>query len=303
MVTEPVTGCDTIIFVNAIVKPFGAETGIDSLSTVCYNIGKQINPKFNNTLIYSWSPATGLNDTSKGNPNVMLKESMSYSVKIQNPASGCDTTVSVRVEVSPMLPVVELDTTLDFCPGIPKKVNLPESPLVTYLWSPSTGLDNANVANPTFTLNNNQIYTVKVTDPKTNCNLVWKVNAQVSPEAVISAGSDSTLCNYGPYTLTATSSLPLSFQWSRLSDFSNILGNQATLKRDTLSRTENTFYLKATDPKGCFWRDTVVISAFPVEASMPDNYVVCKPVDLTTVTIKDNDPNQGLKNYSWFPVN
>jgi gliding motility-associated-like protein len=302
-VTEPVTGCDTTIFVNAIVKPFGAETGIDSLSTVCYNVGKQINPKFNNTLIYSWSPATGLSETNKGNPTVMLKESMAYSVKIQNPSSGCDTTISVRVEVSPMLPVVELDTTLDFCPGIPKKVNLPESPLVTYLWSPSTGLDNANVANPTFTLNTNQLYTVKITDPKTNCNLVWKVNAQVSPEAVISAGSDTTLCNYGPYTLTATSSLPLSFQWSRVSDFSNNLGDQATLKRDTLSRAENTFYLKATDAKGCFWRDTVVISAFPVEASMPDNYVVCKPVDLTTVTIKDNDPNQGLKNYSWFPVN
>ena len=302
-ITNPETKCDTSISFSAIVKPFGAETGIDSLSTVCYNVGKQINPKFNNSLIYSWSPATGLSETSKGNPTVMLKESMSYKVKIQNPASGCDTTISVRVEVSPMLPVVELDTTLDFCPGIPKKVNLPESPLVTYLWSPSTGLDNANVANPTFTLKNNQIYTVKVTDPKTNCNLVWKVNARVSPEAVISAGRDTTLCNYGPYTLTATSSLPLSFQWSRVSDFSNNLGNQATLKRDTLSRTENTFYLKATDPKGCFWRDTVVISAFPVEASMPDNYVVCKPVDLTTVTIKDNDPNQGLKNYSWFPVN
>jgi gliding motility-associated-like protein len=302
-ISNPETKCDTTISFNALVKPFGAETGIDSLSTVCYNVGKQINPKFNNTLIYSWSPATGLSETNKGNPTVKLKESMSYSVKIQNPATGCDTTISVRVEVSPMLPVVELDTTLDFCPGIPKKVNLPESPLVTYLWSPSTGLDNANVANPTFTLNTNQLYTVKVTDPKTNCNLVWKVNAQVSPEAVISAGKDTTLCNYGPYTLNAISSLPLSFQWSGVSDFSNTLGNQATLKRDTLSRAENTFYLKATDAKGCFWRDTVVINAVPVEASMPDNYVVCKPVDLTTVTIKDNDPNQGLKNYSWFPVN
>ena len=302
-ITNPETKCDTTISFSAIVKPFGADPGIDSLSTVCYNVGKQINPKFNNTLIYSWSPAKGLSETTKGNPTVMLKESMSYTVKIQNPASGCDTTISVRVEVSPMLPVVELDTTLDFCPGIPKKVNLPQSSLVTYLWSPSTGLDNVNVANPTFTLKNNQIYTVKITDPKTNCNLVWKVTAQVSPEATISAGKDSTLCNYGPFTLKATSSLPLSFQWSRLPDFSNNLGNQATLKRDTLSRGENTFYFKATDAKGCFWRDTVVINAVPVEASMPDNYVVCKPVDLTTVTIKDNDPNQGLKNYSWFPVN
>lgn len=302
-ITDPETKCDTSISFSAIVKPFGAETGIDSLSTVCYNVGKQINPKFNNTLIYSWSPGTGLSETSKGNPTVTLKESMSYRVKIQNPASGCDTTISVRVEVSPMLPVVELDTTLDFCPGIPKKVNLPESSLVTYFWSPSTGLDNANVANPIFTLKNNQIYTVKITDPKTNCNLVWKVNAQVSPEAVIFAGRDTTLCNYGPYTLTATSSRPLSFQWSRLPDFSNNLGNTAILKRDTLSRAENTFYLRATDAKGCFWRDTVVISSFPVEATMPDNYVVCKPVDLTTVTIKDNDPNQGLKNYNWFPVN
>ena len=302
-ITNPETKCDTSISFSAIVKPFGADPGIDSLSTVCYNVGKQINPKYNNTLIYSWSPAKGLSETNKGNPTVILKESMSYTVKIQNPVSGCDTTITVRVEVSPMLPVVELDTTLDFCPGIPKKVNLPESSLVTYLWSPSTGLDNVNVANPTFTLNTNQIYTVKITDPKTNCNLVWKVNAQVSPEAVISAGRDTTLCNYGPYTLTATSSLPLSFQWSRLPDFTNNLGNQATLKRDTLSRGENTFYFKATDAKGCFWRDTVVINAVPVDATMPNDYVVCKPVDLTTVTIKDNDPNQGLKNYNWFPVN
>ena len=302
-ITNPETKCDTTISFSAIVKPFGADPGIDSLSTVCYNVGKQINPKFNNTLIYSWSPAKGLSETTKGNPTVILKESMSYTVKIQNPASGCDTIITVRVEVSPMLPVVELDTTLDFCPGIPKRVNLPESSLVTYLWSPSTGLDNVNVANPTFTLKNNQIYTVKITDPKTNCNLVWKVTAQVSPEATISAGRDTSLCNYGPYTLTATSSIPLSFQWSRSPDFSNNLGNQASLKRDTLSRAENTFYLKASDAKGCFWRDTLVISAFPVEATMPDNYVVCKPVDLTTVTIKDNDPNQGLKNYSWFPVN
>ncbi|MCF8318235.1 MAG: gliding motility-associated C-terminal domain-containing protein [Haliscomenobacter sp.] len=302
-ITNPETKCDTTISFSAIVKTFGADPGIDSLSTVCYNVGKQINPKFNNTLIYSWSPAKGLSETTKGNPTVMLKESMSYTVKIQNPASGCDTTITVRVEVSPMLPVVELDTTLDFCPGIPKRVNLPESSLVTYLWSPSTGLDNVNVANPIFTLNTNQIYTVKITDPKTNCNLVWKVTAQVSPEATISAGRDTSLCNYGPYTLTATSSIPLSFQWSRSPDFSNNLGNQASLKRDTLSRAENTFYLKASDAKGCFWRDTVVISAFPVEATLPDNYVVCKPVDLTTVTIKDNDPNQGLKNYSWFPVN
>jgi gliding motility-associated-like protein len=215
--------------------------------------------------------------------------------------SGCDTTIDVRIEVSPMLPVVELDTTLDFCPNIPKKVNLPESPLVTYLWSPATGLDNPNVANPTFNLKSSQLYTVKVTDPKTNCNLMWKVNAQVSPETTISAGKDTILCNYGPYTLIATSSLPLSFQWSKSPDFSNIRSTQANY-RDSILRGETAYLVKGTNTKGCFWTDTVLVRAAPVEATMPDNYVVCKPVDLTTVTIKDNDATQGLKNYSWFPV-
>ena len=50
-ITNPETKCDTTISFSAIVKPFGADPGIDSLSTVCYNVGKQINPKFNNTLI------------------------------------------------------------------------------------------------------------------------------------------------------------------------------------------------------------------------------------------------------------
>jgi gliding motility-associated-like protein len=302
-VSNPSTGCDTTTFVNVLVKPFGANPGIDSVSTVCYNVGKSINPGFNNTLIYSWSPAIGLSDSKIGNPIVTLKASQSYQVTIRNPDSGCDTTISVRIEVSPMLPVVALDTTLDFCPGIPKKVKLPESPLVTYAWSPATGLDNPNTANPLFTLKENQNYTVKITDPKTNCNIIWNVKAQVSPEAIISAGKDTTICNYGPYNLNASSSLPLTFQWSRTADFTGILGNQLTLKRDTLKRFENAFYFKATDAKGCFWTDTVIVTAAPVEATMPDNYIVCKPVDLTTVTIKDNDPGQGLKNYNWFPVN
>ena len=300
-ITNPDSKCDTTVSFNAFVKPFGATPGVDNLSTVCYNIGKQVNPNFNNTLKYLWRPAVGLNDSTKGNPIVTLKESRSYKVFIQNPVSGCDTTIDVRIEVSPMLPVVELDTTLDFCPNIPKKVNLPESPLVTYLWSPATGLDNPNVANPTFNLKSSQLYTVKVTDPKTNCNLMWKVNAQVSPETTISAGKDTILCNYGPYTLIATSSLPLSFQWSKSPDFSNIRSTQANY-RDSILRGETAYLVKGTNTKGCFWTDTVLVRAAPVEATMPDNYVVCKPVDLTTVTIKDNDATQGLKNYSWFPV-
>jgi gliding motility-associated-like protein len=300
-ITDPDSKCDTTVSFNAVVKPFGANPGIENLLTVCYNVGKQINPNFNNTLRYLWRPAMGLNDSTKGNPIVTLKESMSYKVFIQNPASGCDTTLDVRIEVSPMLPVVELDTTLDFCPNISKKVKLPESPLVTYLWSPATGLDNPNIANPTFNLKSSQLYTVKVTDPKTNCNLMWKINAQVSPEATISAGKDTVLCNYGPYSFNATSSIPLSFQWSKSPDFSNIRSTQAIF-RDSILRGETSYLLKATDTKGCFWTDTVLVRAAPVEATMPDNYVVCKPVDLTTVTIKDNDPSQGLKNYSWFPV-
>lgn len=300
-ITNPDSKCDTTVSFNAVIKPFGASIGVDSISTVCYNVGKQINPTFNNTLKYLWRPAIGLNDSTKGNPIVTLKESMSYKVFIQNPVSGCDTTIDVRIEVSPMLPVVELDTTLDFCPNISKKVNLPESPLVTYLWTPATGLDNPNVANPIFNLKSSQLYTVKVTDPKTNCNLMWKINAQVSPEATISAGKDTILCNYGLYSLNATSSIPLSFQWSKSPDFNVVRSNQA-LFRDSIPRGETAYLLKATDKKGCFWTDTVMIRVAPVEATMPDNYVVCKPVDLTTVTIKDNDPSQGLKNYSWFPV-
>lgn len=300
-ITDPDSKCDTTVSFNAQIKPFGATLGLDTISTVCYNVGKQINPNFNKALTYLWRPAAGLSDSTIANPIVTLKESRSYQVLVKNPVSGCDTTIAVRVEVSPMLPVVELDTTLDFCPNIPKKVNLPSSSLVTYAWSPTTGLDNPNVANPTFNLKNNQIYTVKITDPKTNCNLTWKINAQVSPEAVISAGRDTILCKYGFYTLNASSSIPLSFQWSKSPDFSNVRSTQATY-RDTIPRGETSYLLKATDTKGCFWTDTVSVRMAPVEATMPDNYVVCKPIDLTTVAIKDNDPGQGLKNYSWFPV-
>jgi len=300
-VTNPATQCDTTITYTATVRPFGANPGLDSLPTVCYNQARQINNGFNPSLSYSWTPSTGLSNAEVANPVVTLKDATNFIIEVRNPSNGCDTTIRQRVEVSPQLPVVELDTAIDFCPGIPKKVSLPASTTVTYLWTPSTGLDNNQVANPTFTLRDKQSYTVKITDPRTNCNINWKIEARVSPEVVLSAGRDTVLCRYAPYTLRATSSLPVALQWSKTPDFSRVLGTVAALS-DSIPRGETLYYLKGTDAKGCFWLDTVSVRSATVEATLPENYAVCRPADLTVVTVKDNDAAQGLRNFSWFPV-
>jgi hypothetical protein len=127
-----------------------------------------------------------------------------------------------------------------FCAG--STANLGSAPVAgnTYSWSPTTGLSDPNIANPTVTLNipGPTIYTVTVTSGL--CSNADQVTVMVNalPTVTISASGGTTFCQGGSVTLT--SSAGSSYLWS----------NGATSQAITVSSSGN-YSVRITNSGGC----------------------------------------------------
>jgi gliding motility-associated-like protein len=109
---------------------------------------------------YSWSPATGLSNTSVSNPVANPPASTTYTVTVTD-AFGCVSTDIVQVNVSPA-PLVVASPDMAICNGT--GVNLTASGALSYTWSPATGLSTSNQPNPFATPNVTTTYTVTGTN-------------------------------------------------------------------------------------------------------------------------------------------
>ncbi len=109
---------------------------------------------------YLWTPATGLSATTSANPKSSPAITTNYSVTI-NDKNTCTQQFAVKVTISAP-PVITVTKSGDIdCSNIP--IQLTASGGTQYLWSPSTGLSNANIANPTALVAQNTTYNVTAT--------------------------------------------------------------------------------------------------------------------------------------------
>jgi gliding motility-associated-like protein len=167
---------------------------------------------------YSWSPATGLSSASAANPTVTLTNTttanitQTYTLTVTS-AAGCTSTSTVVVTVTP-LPVANAGAAVTICSGNTTQLGAAPVSGLTYSWSPTTGLSNAVVANPTVTLTNvsptgaaiSPTYTLTVTNAATGCvstgTVVVTVNAEILPGII---GPNQTVCaSSTPVPLTST---------------------------------------------------------------------------------------------------
>lgn len=146
---------------------------------------------------YLWSPATGLNATSIGDPVASPDENVVYEVVITN-LDGCEVTEEVAITVLPPAPVLEGDMEYVSCNGAPVYMNV--SGASEYSWSPSEGLNFANIPNPVANPFHSTTYTV--TGSNSCGSDVLEVSVSVS-EISVSISTDSIVCYNEQFTLTA----------------------------------------------------------------------------------------------------
>ncbi|MBL7764802.1 MAG: hypothetical protein JNJ58_01815, partial [Chitinophagaceae bacterium] len=112
---------------------------------------------------YSWSPATGLNDPNIAQPTASPAATTAYTVTVTG-TNGCTATdvVNVNVDTTPPVADAGADVNLGCVPnsGMIGTVAIGGN---TYSWSPATGLNDPNIAQPTASPSTTTTYTVTVT--------------------------------------------------------------------------------------------------------------------------------------------
>lgn len=217
--------------------------------TVCYPNSALLHG--DGAAFYNWSPADYLDDTTLQEPTCTPQFDITYTLTV-NDSFGCSAsdTVSVKVKL-PFTIVADPDVTL--CRNDAAQLNAFGGS--NYLWTPSVGLDNANISNPTASPSVSTTYTVSSSDGV--CfNSSDTVVVTINQLPIIYAGADADLLYGSTYQLYGYTNGG-NIEWSpadylSCTDCINPIVNHLN--------TPMTYTLTATDSLGCRAEDAVHIS-------------------------------------------
>ena len=231
------------------------------------------------------SPVSGTG-ASINLPTGNLTSTTTFSVEATNSTTGCQSTLTntATVNVNNALSVnANIDDNL-LCSG--SSTGLTATPgggsgTYTYSWIPTTGLDNATIANPTFTSSSSGpiTFTVEVTDANVNyntCTVTDQVSVTVNENPIVFAGNDVTICENTSIqigNLASGGTGPYSYSWIP----SSSLDNAATAQPFASPLTDTNYTINVLDANGCQTSDVInviVTSAPTVDAG--SNEVICQ---------------------------
>ncbi|MFK7978969.1 MAG: PKD domain-containing protein, partial [Saprospiraceae bacterium] len=96
------------IELNAMIIPDSFSVSVFDTLILCKGDSIALNPVFNPTLTYSWSPPDGLNNSSAPNPLAFPDTSIAYVVMIRDSGNNCELRKNVFLEV------IEFDNSFDY---------------------------------------------------------------------------------------------------------------------------------------------------------------------------------------------
>lgn len=176
------TGCSKTLIVTVVEQiVIDANAGPDI--TIC--IGDQVQLQATGGSGYLWTPASGLNYNNIDNPVATITTTTTYIVQVTN--FSCVDYDTVTVTVNP-LPVIDAGAGAEILSGTTVQLEAAGAGTNgTYSWSPSDGLDNANIYNPIASPTITTIYFVTGTD-ENGCSAVDSLTIEVSPGIVFPDG-------------------------------------------------------------------------------------------------------------------
>lgn len=194
--------------------------------------------------------------------------------------------------------------TVSSCAGSPVRIGTaPPAGLagVTYSWSPATGLDDPNIAQPLASPLANTTYTLTMTVPVTGggtcvTNDDVTVNVVAAPTTANFAGDDKAVCIGGSLTLGLPAEAGFTYTWSPSNYLNATNSSTATFNAGTDQPRPNTFtYTLTAAQNGCSFTDAVNVSVLEVDAGED----LCGP---RTVGTEDLIPNVSGKTYLWEKI-
>jgi len=265
------------------------------------------------TYTYLWSPGTNfITSNTIANPRVQPTSNIIYSVIVTD-SLGCTGTASVNIAVNAN-PVANAGNSQTIVACNLSCANLGGNPSATggtgpylYAWSPSTGLNNTGLANPSAcNLSHTTAYQLTVTD-KNGCTSTGQVTVTVNPSTLLAnAGISKGICEgqstgvvLGGSPTASGGQGPYTYNWNPSSGIST----SATIANPTANPTDSTTYIVfVQDALGCTAEDSITIYVDPtINASANSDTSVCSG---SPVIIGGNPTANGGTtpySYSWNP--
>jgi gliding motility-associated-like protein len=218
-------------------------------TTICLGSSAQLNATAG-AASYSWAPASDLSNPNAQDPTASPASSTTYAVLAINSA-GCTGTDSVTVTVQQATATASNDTLI--CLG--DTIQLAAGGGISYMWTPSAGLNNPATSSPLAFPSATTDYVVTVYD---NLGCEDKDTVRITVSAVNAvAGPDTTVCAFENVQLVATGGSY--FSWSPATTLNNpsIANPTATPSAPTV------FSVLVTDVYGCTGTDSVSVNTFP----------------------------------------
>ena len=177
----------------------------------------------NGIYTYSWTPSTGLNDTTLANPTASPPDTTTYIVTVTD-SNGCIATDSMKLYVL-LTANAGTDTSVT-CTGDSVIIGgsptaLGGSGIYTYAWTPSAGLNDSTLANPTASPSDITTYIVTVTDSN-GCIATDSMKLSVFSSGI----QTSAITGLTSVNVNATESYAVAFHAGSIYDWSVIGGNQ-----------------------------------------------------------------------------
>jgi gliding motility-associated-like protein len=255
------------------------------------------------TLVYSWTPTSGLNNANISNPVAKPVNTTTYIVTVTD-INGCTATDNIVITVSPM-PTANAGTDINIGACATSIGNLNGSGTgsnISYTWSPNTGLGSPSAQATTAKPNLTTTYILTVTD-MFGCYATDNVVVNVKPLPTVNAGTDVSIgsCATSIANLSGTGTAfgppAPTYTWSPSTGIVSPNSQNTTAKPPSTI----TYNLTITDMFGCTAIDNVIVTVNPltVEAGPNDSLGSC-PTSSAVITGSAN--GVGPLNYSWSPT-
>ncbi len=299
-----VTGptCSFSDVMTLVVLPTAAPNyQISDDQSICFgetvNLGGAASPG----VIYDWTSDPGGFVSSQSDPAVTPTATTTYYLQTTNGVCPISSFDSVTVTVS-ALPVINIANDTLICQG--QTVTLGSTvaePSVSYQWTPTTGLDNANAPNPLATPTQTTSYTL--TANRLGCVAQETVTITVTPIAIDILSADTIpICKGVSVPLTATA-IPTgtTITWSP----NNGSLNTTTGPNVVATPQTATSFVASLTTAGCVRFDTVYIGVDSLPWNMlilPADTVIClgEKVLLTSLVYEPGD--FGQIEFLWTPA-
>lgn len=249
---------------------------------------------------YTWASNPPEFNSSSANPTVSPSQTTTYILTAASGTCAVPARDSVRVTVV-VPPVLAARKDTSVCAGQPVLLGSTETQSgVTYTWTPSAGLSDPAIANPTATVQQTTLYTLTATNGV--CTVTDQVLIAVPTVALTLSVADTVfICKGSPVTITATVSpgnAPVS--WSPVFGL-QIAPNGLSV---VANPDESTRYTATATVPGCslsqsFW---VQVDSLPADLRiLPTDTSICQG-QLVTLRSKTYEPAEhpGI-HFLWSP--